>query len=91
MAGMHLALLRELPHTVSGWIQFLLTLPLMAIAGRGFFTGAWKALRHRTADMNTLVAVGTGAAFLYSSPRLFLPALFHSGVAAEGYYLTRPP
>jgi len=86
MAGMYLPLLRELPHGVSGWIQFLLTLPLIAIAGRGFFTGAWKALRHKTADMNTLVAVGTGSAFLYSSLRLFFPALFHSGDAAEGFY-----
>ena len=36
----------------------------MAWAGRHFYVRAWKGLRHRTADMNTLIAIGTGAAFL---------------------------
>jgi len=47
--------------------QLVLTLPVLFYAGRGFFTDAWTAARHRSANMNTLIAMGTGAAFLYSS------------------------
>ena len=43
-----------------------LTLPVVGWAGRQFYTRAWAAFRHHTADMNTLIAVGTGAAFLFS-------------------------
>mgnify|MGYP003287742079 CR=1 FL=1 len=39
----------------------------MLWAGRHFYTRAWAAFRHHAADMNTLVAVGTGAAFVYSA------------------------
>ena len=44
----------------------LLTLVVMVASGRRFFTGAWKALRQGAADMNTLVALGTGSAFIFS-------------------------
>jgi Cu+-exporting ATPase len=49
----------------SAWIQLVLTLPVL-YAGTPFYTRAWAALRHRSANMNTLIALGTGAAFLYS-------------------------
>ena len=42
------------------------TIPVVGWAGRQFYTRAWTAFRHRSADMNTLIAVGTGAALLYS-------------------------
>jgi P-type Cu+ transporter len=48
------------------WIQLALTLPVVLYAGAPFYAGAWSALRHRAANMNTLIALGTGAAFLYS-------------------------
>jgi P-type Cu+ transporter len=48
------------------FLLLALTLPVMGWAGRHFYTRAWSALRHRGADMNTLIAVGTGAAFLFS-------------------------
>lgn len=48
-------------------LQFVLTLPVLFYAGLGFFQDAWKAARHRSANMNTLIALGTGAAFLYST------------------------
>lgn len=48
-------------------VQFVLTLPVLAWAGRGFYRDAWIALRHWSANMNTLIALGTGAAFLYSA------------------------
>ncbi|HEV3334596.1 MAG TPA: heavy metal translocating P-type ATPase [Bryobacteraceae bacterium] len=50
----------------ANWIQLLLTLPIVLYSGLPFYTGAWSALRHRSANMNTLIALGTGAAFLYS-------------------------
>jgi Cu+-exporting ATPase len=48
------------------WVELALTTPVLFWAGRDFFTGAWAAARHRAADMNTLVAVGTLSAYLYS-------------------------
>jgi Cu+-exporting ATPase len=48
------------------WIQLALTVPVVFYAGAPFYKGAWTALRHRSANMNTLIALGTGAAFLYS-------------------------
>ncbi len=48
------------------WLQLALTVPVVFVAGAPFYSGAWTALRHRSANMNTLIALGTGAAFLYS-------------------------
>ena len=48
------------------WLQLALTLPVIFYAGAGFYTAAWSALRHASANMNSLIALGTGAAFLYS-------------------------
>ena len=53
-------------HTHTAWLQLALTLPVIFYSGAPFYTGAWSALRHRSANMNTLIALGTGAAFLYS-------------------------
>ena len=50
----------------SPWIQLALTMPVIFYSGAGFYVAAWKALRHRAANMNSLIALGTGAAFLYS-------------------------
>ena len=48
------------------WMLLGLTAPVVGWAGRHFYTRAWAAFRHHTADMNTLIAIGTGAAFLFS-------------------------
>ena len=50
----------------SHWVQLVLTLPVVLYSGRQFYVLAWKALKRLSADMNTLIAVGTGTAFLYS-------------------------
>jgi Cu+-exporting ATPase len=50
----------------SAWIQLALTLPVILYAGAPFYVAAWSALRHGAANMNSLIALGTGAAFLYS-------------------------
>ena len=54
---------------------FVLATPVMFWAGARFFRGFWAATRHRTADMNTLVAVGTSTAYVYSTVATFAPAL----------------
>ena len=65
----------------------LLTTPVLLWCGRQFFVGAWSGFRHHTADMNTLIAVGTGAAFLYSLAATLLPGMFaNAGLPADVYY-----
>ncbi|MEP6765745.1 MAG: heavy metal translocating P-type ATPase, partial [Gemmatimonadaceae bacterium] len=65
----------------------VMSLFIMLWAGRHFYTHAWTAFRHHSADMNTLVAVGTGAAFLYSVVATLAPNIFVSqGVPADVYY-----
>jgi len=58
------------------WIKVglaVLTLPVVVWSGGQFYRGAWSGFKHRTADMNTLIAVGTGAAYLYSLVATFAP------------------
>jgi len=79
--------LYRIPPAVLSWSLLVLTLGVMAWAGRRFYVRAWAGLRHRSADMNTLVAVGTGAAFLYSVLATVAPGFFLSrGVPADVYY-----
>jgi P-type Cu+ transporter len=69
------------------YLLLVMTVAVMAWAGRHFYTRAWAAFRHHAADMNTLVAVGTGAAFLFSLAATFFPDFFLSrGVAPAVYY-----
>ena len=58
------------------WLQLALTTPVVFYAGAQFYRGAWAALRHRAADMNTLIAVGTGAAYIYSVLVTVMPDAF---------------
>jgi Cu+-exporting ATPase len=79
--------LYTLPAGVLRWTLLVLSMLVMLFAGRRFYTKAWAAARHRTSDMNTLIAVGTGAAFLYSAVVTLAPAAFESrGVAPEVYF-----
>jgi Cu+-exporting ATPase len=48
------------------WVQLALTAPVVFYCGAPFYAAAWRALRHFSANMNSLIALGTGAAFLYS-------------------------
>ncbi|MCA1849662.1 MAG: heavy metal translocating P-type ATPase, partial [Acidobacteria bacterium] len=59
----------------TNWAQLFLTLPVVFYSGWPFYRGAWAALKHRAADMNTLIATGTGAAFLYSVAATLAPEL----------------
>jgi Cu+-exporting ATPase len=66
------------------WVLLGLTLPVVAYSGGPFFTAAWNALKHRLADMNTLIAMGTGAAFLYSVAATVAPAAVRPDTARGG-------
>ncbi|MBK6427515.1 MAG: heavy metal translocating P-type ATPase [Blastocatellia bacterium] len=76
------------------WLQLALTTPVVFYAGAQFYRGAWAAFRHRAADMNTLIAVGTGAAYLYSVAATIAPGFFAaaagSDMAAMGHGATAP-
>lgn len=61
------------------WVQLALTTPVVFWCGRQFFVSAWKGLRHRRANMDTLVAVGTGAAYVYSFAATLWPGFFLAG------------
>jgi Cu+-exporting ATPase len=79
--------LYTLPAGALRWTLLVLSILVMLFAGRRFYVKAWAAARHRTSDMNTLIAVGTGAAFLYSAAVTLAPVSFESrGVAAEVYF-----
>ena len=69
------------------FLLLVLTALVMAWAGRHFYVNAWKAFRHHSADMDTLVAAGTGAAFAYSVVATFAPGFFIAhGVVPNLYY-----
>jgi Cu+-exporting ATPase len=69
------------------WLLLALTVGVMAWAGRHFYTRAWASFRHHSADMNTLIAVGTGAAFVYSLVATVAPGFFlRHGLAPDVYY-----
>jgi len=70
----------------------LLTLPVVVWSGQQFYKGAWSGVRHRTADMNTLIAVGTGAAFLYLLVATAVPGVFtRAGLPADVSTRRSPP
>ena len=58
------------------WVELALTTPVLFWSGWTFFAGAWAAARHRAADMNTLVAIGTFSAYAYSVVATLAPGLF---------------
>src|SRR6185369_6574533 len=69
------------------YLLLAMTAGVVLWAGRHFYTRAWSAFRHHSADMNTLIAVGTGAAFIYSVLATLAPGFFLSrGVAPDVYY-----
>ncbi|HEY9514233.1 MAG TPA: heavy metal translocating P-type ATPase [Gemmatimonadaceae bacterium] len=79
--------LYAIPATALSYGLLIVTLGVMSWAGRDFYVRAWTAFRHHSADMNTLVAVGTGAAFLYSVLATVVPSFFLSrGITPDVYY-----
>jgi Cu+-exporting ATPase len=76
-------------HSVALAIQFLLATPIQFYSASRFYRGAWAAARHGTTDMNTLVALGTSVAYLYSVVVTFSPGLVVAGgLSAHVYFET---
>ena len=65
------------------WVELALTTPVLFWAGREFFVGAWISAKHRAADMNTLVAIGTFAAYAYSLVVTVAPHLVSSAMSGD--------
>jgi Cu+-exporting ATPase len=79
--------LYAVPSALLSYGLLVVTVGTMAWAGRHFYTRAWMSFRHHAADMNTLIAVGTGAAFLYSLVATVAPSVFTAhGVEPDVYY-----
>ncbi len=79
----------RIPKQINFIIQFIIQTPVQFWVGWQFYTGAVVAARHRTTNMNTLIAVGTSAAYLYSVAATFFPSLFAiRGYSAEVYFDT---
>ncbi|TAN44131.1 MAG: copper-translocating P-type ATPase [Nitrospirae bacterium] len=79
----------SLPLISDRFVLFLLATPVQFIIGWNFHKAAIAALRHRSANMNTLISVGTMSAYLYSLAAVFAPELFSSsGVAPQVYFDT---
>ncbi|MFC1915717.1 heavy metal translocating P-type ATPase [Chloroflexota bacterium] len=71
------------------YLLWALATPVQFWAGWRFYRGAWGALRHKTADMNTLIAVGTSAAYFYSVMAVIFPGFFAaSGLELHLYFDT---
>lgn len=80
-------IIRNIPHNVILFGLLFLTTPVVFWVGSRFFIGAFKAARQKTTDMNTLVAVGALAAYLYSVAVTFFPSFFYAaGVTPHVYF-----
>ena len=69
------------------WLQLALATPVQFYAGWPFYKGAWKVARHRATDMNTLIAVGTSAAYFYSLAAILFSDFFRAAGVATGEQL----
>jgi Cu+-exporting ATPase len=84
--------LRELLPKGSEQLRYLwmamgvVALAVMAFSGNQFFSGLWASLKHRTANMHTLIAIGTGVAWIYSTVAVLFPQIFPSREMADVYY-----
>lgn len=85
MTGLHLPFIPAWLHNF--WLQLVLTAPVQFWCGKSFYTGAWKALKRRLATMDTLIALGTSAAYFYSVFVTFFPNFFIAqGLNYSVYY-----
>ncbi len=74
------------PEIVWRWIQFVLTLPVVFYSGGEFFVRGWNSVRRWSPNMWTLISLGVGAAFLFSTLGMFFPGIFPAQFKdAQGY------
>ena len=85
MTGLHLPFIPAWLHNF--WLQLVLTSPVQFWCGRSFYVGAWKSLKRRVATMDTLIALGTSAAYFYSVFVTVFPGfLTAQGLTPSVYY-----
>jgi P-type Cu+ transporter len=80
--GMHIDSI--VPKRIGKWIEFALTTPVVLWAGGFFFTRAWQSIVNRSLNMFTLIAVGVGAAYVYSAVAALLPGIFPASFRRHG-------
>src|SRR4030042_1161215 len=68
------------------YLMWALATPVQFWSGWRFYRGAWGALKHKTSDMNTLIAVGTSVAYFYSAVAVVFPGLFTTGILEPHLY-----
>src|SRR5512140_2739034 len=68
----------------SRWLQFALTAPVVCWAGWPFFRRGWRSVVSRHLNMFTLIAIGVGAAFVFSAAAMLMPGLFPHAMQHEG-------
>ncbi|BAZ18548.1 cation-transporting ATPase (plasmid) [Calothrix sp. NIES-4071] len=85
MTGLHVPFIPMWLH--DPWLQLVLTIPIQFWCGLSFYSNAWKAFKRHAATMDTLVALGTSTAFIYSLFPTFFPNFFISqGLRPDVYY-----
>jgi len=78
---------RDSPQLMYIWYAMgVASLAVLVYSGNQFFVGAWQGLKHRSANMHTLIALGTGMAWIYSTIALLFPRIFPVGSMTEVYY-----
>ena len=80
--GLHLDAI--VPRQIGKWIEFGLTTPVVLWAGGFFFTRAWQSIVNRSLNMFTLIAVGVGAAYVYSAVAVIAPGIFPESFRRHG-------
>jgi len=80
--GLHVEAL--IPKQISKWIEFTLATPVVLWAGDFFFTRAWQSIVNRSLNMFTLIAVGVGAAYFYSTVAVIAPEIFPQSFRSDG-------
>lgn len=87
MTGLNVPLIPSWLH--NPWFQLVMTAPVQFWCGKSFYQAAWKALKRHAATMDTLIALGTSAAYFYSLFATIFPSfLTNQGLAPDVYYET---
>ncbi len=72
------------PRQIGKWVEFALTTPVVFWAGGFFFTRAWQSILNRSLNMFTLIAVGVGAAYVFSAVAVIVPGIFPESFRQHG-------
>ena len=81
--GGHFTDLHLIDESISNWVQMALATPVVLWAGWPFFERGWQSVKNRAPNMFTLIAMGTGVAWIYSVVATFLPGIFPDGFRSE--------